>query len=316
MEARQILYQNYDRKVGNPKQYIIRNTAEMNNFIISNSGHNDECYASVCSYQGGYPIFDDLFLEEDNRNIKAVSTICQWYSDNDIPYIPVFSGNRGFQVHALFQAESISHNTVKKFAATVLKETHNEATMDEHVTGDLTRLARIPNTQRINKNWCISLSQEEVLSQLPLSHFIELSKSPQFTDYNITVRPRITEFVKDCNMEILPNVIQKTPSNPTKFFLKDFIRCCIYDKLCSPNPSNMIRNAATRDALLLGLTPLQLLDAYSILNWVDFNPSYTKERIDYIYEHIKQGYTHHFGKEKLGCTSNLSCLRCMLKTDN
>jgi len=314
MDARHILYQNFDRKVGDPRQYIIHNTAEMNHFIEINSGQNDECYASSCLYINGKPIFDDLFLEEDNKNIKAIATIGQYYSDNDIPWIPVYSASRSFHIHAPFQAENVSHETVKKFAATVLKETHNEATMDEHVTGDLQRLHRIPNTQRINGRWCIPLSHEDVLNQLPLSHFVELSKSPQFVDYNITYRPRITEFVKDCSPDNTSQILHKylPCQNPTKFLLKDFIRGCIYEKLCSPNPSNMIRNAATRDALLLGLTPLQLLEGYSELNWVDFDPSYSKERIDYIKDRISQGYVRHFGKERLGCTKNNNCLKCLL----
>jgi hypothetical protein len=316
LDARQILYQNFDRKVGNPKQYIIHNTAELNNFITTNSGQNDECYASSCLYIKGKPIFDDLFLEEDNKNIKAIATIGQYYSDNDIPWIPLYSANRSFHIHAPFQPENISQLTIKKFAATVLKETHNESTMDEHVTGDISRLHRIPNTQRINGRWCIPLSHEDVLNQLPLSHFIELSKSPQFINYNISYKPRITEFVKECTFEEIPQQsLPKHISTPQKFRLKDFVRGCICKKLYNPNPSNMIRNAATRDALLLGLTSQQLAQSYSELNWVDYDPSYTKERIDYIQERISQGYVRHFGKERLGCTSKLSCLRCILKGD-
>ncbi len=309
-DTRQILYQNFDRKVGNPFQFIIHNTAEMNRFINVNSGVNDECYASVCSYQQKQPVFDDLFLEEDNKNIKTISAIGQYYSDNDIP---LFSGNRGFQIHALFQPEIITHTTVKKFAVNILRETHNEATMDEHVTGDLTRLARIPNTQRINGNWCIPLSYENTLNQIPFSQVLELSKSPQFINYNITHRPKITEFVKECNLDNISPLQKYQPlASPTNFILKDFVRNCIYEKLCSPNPSNMIRNAATRDALLLGLTPKQLLEGYSELNWIDFDPSYSKERIDYINNRISQGYVRPFGKERLGCTRNNSCFKCLI----
>lgn len=313
MDVRQILYQNFDRKVGNPKQWIIHNFAEMNNFILNNSGQNDECYVSVCSYQNKKPIFDDLFLEEDNRNIKAAASIGQYYSDNDIPWIPIYSGNRGFQIHTSFQPEIVSSETIKKFAKEILTETHNEHTMDDHVTGDLTRVARIPNTQRLNGNWCIPLSYENTLNEIPFSEVLQLSKSPQFINYNITHRPSITEFVKDSKAEVLPLVIQKSQlQSPDKFLLRDFVRPCIYEKLCSANPSNMIRNAATRDALLLGLTPQQLLSGYSKLGWVDFDPSFSKERIDYIKERIVQGYVRHFGKERLGCIRKNSCFKCLI----
>lgn len=312
-DARQILYQNFDRKVGNPAQFIIHNTAEMNRFINVNSGVNDECYASSCLYINGRPIFDDLFLEEDNKNIKAIATIGQYYSDNDIPWIPVYSANRSFHIHAPFQAENVSHETVKKFAANVLKETHNEATMDEHVTGDLQRLHRIPNTQRINGRWCIPLKHEDVLNQLPLSHFIELSKSPQFVEYNITHRHKITEFVKDNKAESSHEVLQKAPlQSPSTFLLKDFIRPCIYEKLCSPNPKHHTRLAATRDALLLGLTSMQLTEAYSALDWIDFTFHDTKYYIDIIKQNIDDGENYHWGKEKLGCTKNNSCLKCLI----
>ncbi len=311
-DARQILYQNFDRKVGNPKQWMIHNFAEMNNFILSNSGQNDECYASICSFQKNQTIFDDLFLEEDNKNIKAISTVGQWYSDNNIPWIPIYSANRSFHIHAQFKPEIIQPETLKRFSKQIIEETHTEGIFDSHVIGNQHQMARIPNTQRISGRWCIPLSYEDVLNQLPLSYFMELSKSPQFVNYNLENRPSITEFIKDVKAVEIIKPKLKTAASTQKFILKDFIRPCIYEKLCNLNPSNMIRNAATRDALLLGLTPLQVLEGYSELNWVDFDPSYSKERIDYIKDRISQGYTQHFGKESLGCEMKNSCIKCLL----
>lgn len=313
MNAREALYQNFDRKVGNPKQFLIHNKNELNRFILTNSGQNDECYASTCFYVNGKPVFDDLFLEEDNRNIKAISTIGQYYDDHDISWVPLYSGNRGFQIHTSFEAEIVSPSTVKKFASTVLKETHNEQTMDDHVTGDLSRLARIPNTQRINGNWCIPLSHEDVLNQIPFSRVFELAKSPQFVNYNITFKPKITEFVNDSKSESSHEVLPKVHlKSPPAFLLKDFIRPCIYEKLCSPNPKHYTRLAATRDALLLGLTSMQLTEAYSTLNWIDFTYHDTKYYIDIIRQNIDDGENYHWGKEKLGCTKKNSCLKCLL----
>lgn len=312
MNAREALYPNFSRNIGNPWQKPISNMQELNHFISLNSGYTDDCYASICSYQSQQPIFEDLFLETDTPNIASIISVAQWYQSHNIPFITLFSGNRGYHIHALFEPEIVQPQTVKKFAEQIVKDTKNEGNFDAHVIGNIRQMARIPNTKRLNGLWCIPLSQETIFSNPPIETILSYAKSPQFIEYNLKKRPRITEFVQDSKAEEYHHTLTSTPKET--FFLKDILRPCIYDKLCVPNPKHQIRITATIELLNQGISTPQILDCYQQLNWIDFDKSYSRMQIEFIQDKLQKGEISPYGKKKLGCTKKGTCLQCILRS--
>lgn len=318
MNAREAIFQNYPRMVGNPWQHPVFNQSQLNYFASLNSGKNDDCFASVCSYQNGYPVFEDNFLENDvsdlNEGIKPVQRVITWYEQHGIPFVVLYSANRGFHVHGSFEPEIINPETLKKFNNMLLKETNTTEAFDSHITNDVRRLARIPNTKRLNELWCIPLSVETVFSGTPSFQILELAKSPQFISYKFQKRPRITEFVQ--NTESKNNLEIVCHQAPTKgsFFIKDVLRPCVHKKLCSPNPSESVRLTAVIEAFNHGITSEKLFEVFESLRWVDWNRSYTKYKLQYIEERRKRGELRvPLGKRKLNCQKSGSCFNCIIQ---
>ncbi len=312
LEVRDILYSNFSRNVGNPYQSPIHNQGQLNRFVSLNNGVNDSCFVSTCFYQGKRPVFDDLFLETDFLNIEPMARIGQWYNEHGIDWIPVFSANRGFHIHGLFEPEIVQQQTVKKLADQILKDTRNEGVIDAHVVGNFKCMARIPNTKRLNGLWCIPLSQEMILDNPPISTIFSLAKSPQSIYYNIKKRPKITEFVQDVKVE--EHITPKHKSLPKEsFFLKDVLRPCVHNKLISPNPSHLIRISAVIEMLNQSIPIPQILDSLESLEWIDFDRTYSRYQVESIEEKWKQGIAHPISRKKIGCTKKTSCINCILR---
>lgn len=321
MDVREALYPTFPRKVGNPAQYDVYNREELNDFAVVNSGINDKCFASSCSYIDSVSIFEDLFLETDEIILEPIRRVGEWFDSHKIPWIVLFSASRGFHFHGLFQSEIVSDKTVKKFASLVFSETSDdkysiEEKFDPHVTGDIKRLCRIPNTQRLNGCWCIPLTHEEVFDKnFTIENIKRLSASPRFLDFSIGKRPRITEFVSEEKIDI-ENIRSINVSPPKElFFLKDILRPCVYEKICTLNPKHVFRLTAVIEMFNHGLTSEQILNAIEHLHWIDYDRSYTQYQIQFIEEKRKNGELMiPFGKKKLGCEKKISCMMCILNS--
>lgn len=311
MNAREALYPSFPRNVGNPKQFPVYNWEQLNRFIVLNSGLNDECYASTCSYQNNRAIFEDLFLEMDSLELAPIIKVANWFTDHEIYWIPLFSGNRGIHIHALFSPEQVHAQTINKFANLIIKETRTEGKFDEKVSGDLRRLARIPNTKRLNEKWCIPLSREDILNNISASEILQKAMTPQFVEYNPTKRPKITEFIKD---EIPTYLDSSKPTilTKSKVLFKDVLRPCIFSKIQLPNPRDDIRITATVEALRHGIPILKLVDFYESLNWVDFDRNYTQYQVENLNKRVILGNIKPFGKKQLGCELKRRCIQCRL----
>lgn len=314
MNAREVIFGNLPRTVGNPYQHMVFTLQQFNSFIAFTSGFNDSCFTSICSYENKTPIFEGTFNETDNMDIESVRKVVQWNEDHSIPCIVLFSGNRGFHIHTKFKPQIVSRSAIEKFNNLVFKETKTEEAFDVHVKNDARRMSRIPNTKRINGKWCIPLTTKEIFS-CSIEEIINKSVQPNNIDIKLGKLPQLTEFVNDTGTEELhsnplPPII--SPHAGT-FFLKDIVRPCIYEKLYQPNPSDLIRSAATIDALSYGIQPVNLVNLYSQLNWIDFERAYTRYRIEFMHEKLLQGKIGRFGKKKLTCSKNHTCLSCILK---
>ena len=321
MNAREAIFQNYPRMCGNPYQHMVFSQFQLNYFASLNSGKNDACFASACSYQNGYPVFEDNFLENDVTNlddgIQPVQKIITWYEQHGIPFVVLYSASRGFHIHGSFEPELIYPETLKKFNRILLKETNTEGSFDSHTTSDVRRLARIPNTKRVNELWCIPLSVENVFAESASFDILKLSRSPQFLSYKIQKRPRITEFVQNTEPKNNLDIVYHPPPIKGSFFIKDVLRPCVYKKLCSPNPPESIRLTSVIEAFNHGITAEKLFEVFEQFRWVDWNRNYTKYKLQYIEERRKRGELMiPFGKRKLNCQKPGSCFNCIIRGDN
>lgn len=312
MDVREILFNSFPRNVGNPKQISIHNRNELNRFAAINSSDNDKNFVSSCSYQDNIPVFEDLFLEVDVINPEPIRRVIIWFESHKIPYIILLSASRGFHIHGLFQPEIVKQKTVKKFAESILDETQTKEFFDPHVTGDIKRLCRIPNTQRLGNGWCVPITREELFNINDSLEFKKLCSSPRFLDFEAVERPSIFNFIKDDETE--DKSIQDIQIAPPKeiFFLKHILRPCVYKNVLIPNPKHDFRVSSVVEMFNHGLTNSQIFAIFERLQWIDFDHSKTHYQIDYIeQQRINGKFTIPYGKKRLGCNNKNSCIECI-----
>ena len=310
-DVREILFLNYPIKIGNPIQYFINNRNELNRFATVNSGVNDQNYASSCSYYNNIPVFDKIFLEIDEINPEPIRKVIIWFENHNIPWLCLHSGNRGFHIFGLFESTIVNQKTVKKFANMILDDTLTKSLFDPHVTGDLKRLCRIPNTQRLGNGWCVPLTREEIFTINNPDEFKKLCIAPRFIDFKVGKRPSIFEFVKE---EVEDKLLQSINPAPPKevFFIKQILRPCVYKAILTPNPKHNFRIAACVSLFNHGLTATQIFDTFMRLNWIDLDSDKTRYQIYKIEDKRKNGeMMQPYGKQKLGCEKKISCLQCI-----
>ncbi len=313
-DVRDLLFPNYPVKVGNPIQYYVYNRNDLNRFATISSGDNDQTYASSCSYYNDVAVFQSLFLETDEVTPEPVRKVILWYEAHKIPWVCLHSGNRGFHLHGLFEPTITNHKTIKKFATMILKDTGTTEMFDPHVTADLKRLCRIPNTQRLGNGWCVPLTREEIFTINDVLEFKKLCVAPRFLDFKIGKRPSLFEFVTE---EIEEKPTQSITTAPPKeiFFLKHILRPCVFKAIMTPNPKHNFRINAVIESFNHGLTATQIFNIFEKLNWIDFSHEQTKYQIYKIEEKRKNNELMiPFGKQKLDCNKKITCLKCIFES--
>lgn len=315
MDVRDILFPNFPRIVGNPKAFFIYNRDDLNHFATINSNINDKCFCSICSYDNEHvPIFSDLFFETDEINPEPVRKVVLWFESHNIPWICLHSGGRGFHLHGLFQSETVSSRTVKRFASLILEETDTRELFDPHVSGVLEKLCRIPNTQRLGNGWCVPLTRKELFEINDPLEFKKLCIAPRFIDFEISDKPSIFFFIKEDNIQDTPLQSIETAPHKDVFLLKHILRPCVYKSIISPNPKHDFRVAAVVSMFNHGLDSIQICDVFSKLNWIDFSWEKTRYQIGYIEDRRKNNneLMIPYGKKRLKCEKRISCFKCIL----
>jgi hypothetical protein len=313
-DVRNILFPNFPRTVGNPRAFSISNREELNNFSLINSGENDKCFCSTCSYINNIPIFEDNFLEIDTINPEPIRKVIIWYEERNIPYVILFSGRAGFHLHGLFKSENINVKTLKNFTRMLLEETNTSDDFDPHVTGDLRRLCRIPNTQRIGGCWCVPLTRDELFILNTPEEFKKLCVAPRFLDYREQERPSILNFIIEDTTKDVPTQIIDVASPKEIFILKQILRPCVYNSIRTPNPKHDFRVTFVIEALNHGISITQIYNIILSLNWIDIDIEKTKYQIEKIDEKRKEGKLKiPLSKKRLGCEKKISCFKCILE---
>ncbi len=314
MDVREILFDAFPRKVGNPRAFLINNRDELNRFASVNSSDNDKNFCSICSYYNEIPIFSSIFLETDEITPEPVRKVIIWFENHKIPWVCLHSGARGFHLHGLFEPVMVNAKTVKKFANMILEETNTKESFDPVVTGVLEKLCRIPNTQRLGNGWCVPLTREELFTLNTPEEFKKLCAAPRFINYPILKRPSIFDFIKEDEESINTTVPIISVAPPKEIFiLRQILRPCIYKAIRTPNPKHDFRVSAVVECLNHGIKTQQIFDIFERLQWIDFDHSRTEYQIFYIENKRKSGeFVIPYGKKRLGCEKRGTCFKCIL----
>lgn len=147
---------------GNPARHYIKTKDELVKFFKANNGINPLFY----SVYGVENIIDRVFFDFDGEeSFEDVRRLVLYLYKNNIKHTILFSG-RGFHVYVIVK-KYIPKNkkaTLLNFQHYIIAE-NQLYKVDKVVIGDISRLARIPNS--INQKsglYCVYLSIDEVLN--------------------------------------------------------------------------------------------------------------------------------------------------------
>jgi hypothetical protein len=336
--ASQALFGRFPRFVGNPRQFAVNSPEEFDVFVDSNDG-SENVYASIsASSKSGVPVTDMVSLDfdspmkeaafepelrddqklarmhEDDRLLREVlgdvfedvQRVCEWAIEHSTPGVCVLTGF-GIHVHLLYEpmANAAEHLTS---IAVHLKEELDLDTIDRLPIGDLQRLVRVPNCQRMAGEFpcehiCIPI-RARALPGYDLQDFFALSLSrhsietgdidaarspmPLFEKYT---SPSKRE--EDSDGSIRRQPIESSPQSFEDGFLADYLKDllkmpCLWQRLLQPDPCQMIRFAATVQLFNCGLSPEEVRDIYGRLGWIDYDAELTKQQVEQIY---RTGYS-------------------------
>lgn len=284
------LFYKFPREVGY-RRVVVNNKSELLHYVELANGVKP-VYVSL--YDLGLTI-DKVFFDFDSTSLQhvfdEVKLFIKKLNDYNLPYIPVFSGQKGFHVYVLMKpwrppntetARAILRDIQVKLAGSF-------TTADRHVFGDVRRLVRFPNT--LNKtNYCVPLPYD--FTSWTIEEIIRYAKEPHTIDYNIRDIPGIEAFVDEVHDYISEDTGKLTPLHdfhdmpPRLHLIKELIRPCVFEAVTTdPEPPHIVRMALVTELMYYGWSGDSIYELIRLLNWRDFDPKITKYQIDQIFRH-------------------------------
>ena len=302
-----LLFGTFPREVaekpdGNFQRRLIYSTEQFIDYIERNNGINTQVFSSV--YSLDFTI-DKAFIDIDG-SLDYQKALCRYLSSEQIPYIPIASGKKGFHTYIILKPKQYQNPKELLYSVTmyILEQTFGKQELtnliqndiiDSHLIGNIRGMCRIPNTLRspLNLTYCTYLPNNFLfMTEQDISHHI---KQPHFYDYHINIQncPTLEDLAKKYNIKIDEYNHQNNNGNGNlsklstnianikniHTYLEKLLRPCLYYNLITTNPKHKFRVVATID-LLQFLQPKQIMEIYSRLKWLDFNEHETLYQIE------------------------------------
>jgi hypothetical protein len=329
------LYGTFPRAVGNPNQWIVHSEGEFDVFLENNNGKWN-CYSSIArfpapggivgdkvSYDFDSPGKDDVFYDVEGDHIKvemmredpdiAEEVLGQVARDaghlakesmkNGIPTIGVFTG-LGIHVHQLFQPTPNPADAITSTAIKCIEELNLE-TADKIPVGDVQRILRVPNCQRVHVEgvfdetksipcplYTIPLTAKE-LEEFGPQELLEESKEPRQIDLDyLPERPemRVFDDYLDEQFQAMANsaleiTMEDYQDEDFARFVKRILKMpCMYERVIQPNPRHDVRRNLAVLLFNMGYSVDRAVSLIRRLNWRDFNQKTTRAHLQHIWD--------------------------------
>lgn len=292
---REVVVVTRDNLRGN--KYFVRNYRELVKISSIYSGFSD-IYTRLY-----YSVLNKVFFDIDADNLYdaylELVDFTKYLEREDILYIPVFSGGKGFHIYVLTKRMVFTkeeENLVKYFLTTIQRYFIEEVGLkhvDSKLIGSVKHLVRVPNTKRSNQRYSVYLPQK--IYKYSLDEIIEMSSLPKcFSLMNYSGEPLdLYEYVSTSLFHELhePSIAPPDPSNIGKYdkrsiylILSNLIRPCILNHVFTENPDHDIRTYFVIELKWCLFNQGEIEEIISKLNWSDYNPHVTHYHVSKIFE--------------------------------
>jgi len=189
------LFSNFPREVGNPNRVVVKSKEEFLEFVKKNLPFFN-LYSSVYHFEKlndfngrirpdyNSAVVDKIFLDLDGEKAYDYAIIIhEFLESKKIYHLITFSGG-GFHIY-IFTKPIDNESGDKKRMYLAAFCNYLEAKLDVRVDpltiGDLTQMARIPNTYNFKrKKWCIPLTEKLLYSKPLTLYYAEKGQLPTY----------------------------------------------------------------------------------------------------------------------------------------
>ena len=348
MDAAQAeLFGSFPRRVGTPKQHWVYSAAQFDHFVNSVQCRRN-AYATVSQFRIDgddtrrfTPVSDKVLfdLDGDKTQFPDDATVDERVSmmrsdpdladavlgevcddvrrlvrasrDDGIPVVGVFTGF-GVHVYQLYQRTPDPKIPMATCGTKYIVEEDLE-TADWSVVGDVQRIARIPNVQRMTtpgQRWEVRDGRSTGLYTIPLTATEMRAMDPEWLLERSTMPRQHAEWVEADERPQMPIWEEHRdgpdegeidlPSEPLdgrtvdlddeglEDLLWELIQMpCMVERLLQPNPEHHVRFNAAVVLFNVGLRPRQVEQIYRRLGWVDYDRATTLYHLKDIWQ---EGY--------------------------
>lgn len=359
-QAQELLFGEFPRRVGTPSQHWVHNAAQFDIFVDSvNHRRNAYCTVTWTDFAEG-PVSDKVLFDFDGnkaalpddaaddervsimRNDPEVAAevlgeacdearkLARASLDDGIPVVGVFSGF-GIHVHQLYQPTEDPKVPMTTCAAKYIDELDLQ-TADWAVVGDVERICRIPNVERVTAEigefndvhdghrtglYTVPLNADELLNVTP-GALLNLSTEPRVPDElcpeNRPQMPIWEDYREKTNAGEADRPQRPVDSRTVdveedglRDLLEELVQMpCMVERLLQPNPEHHVRMNSAVIMFNAGLNPQQVENIYAGLGWVDFDRQTTRKHLKSIYEN---------GYSDMGCQTLREKRLCVRSDD-
>jgi len=267
---------------------IVNTWEELLRYVSVHNGVED---VYVCLYDTSLTI-DKIFFDIDSfsldRAFDAVKKLISRLDDYDLPYIPVFSGKKGFHVYIPIKPWKPPNIETAKAVLRDIQESlaGDIKEADRHVFGDVRRKVRFPNTLN-STNYATPLPPD--FTSWSLSQVIDWAKTPKNVEYDVKLVD--IETLTDIDVTHYNNYYSSRQA-PTSTYnapisvqsVLRLLRPCVAEVLLKDRePPHMVRVDMVAELMWLGFTEEQIVEFIKMLGWVDFDEKTTRYQVHHIF---------------------------------
>jgi len=288
---------------------LVYSEEELNRYVEVSNGVRD---TYVCLYDTKC-IIDKIFLDIDSyfldKSFEAVKKIVKRLESMNIPYIPVFSGKKGFHIYIPttdwvppnIETAKVVLRDVQESIAGDVKE------VDKHVFGDVKRKVRYPNTLNGN-NYATPLPLD--FTSMSLSDIVDYAKTPHDITYDVKPINLLKLTDVELNFREYEDVdVQSKYDAPVSVLsVLRLLRPCVADVLLKDKePPHLLRVDLVAELRFLGFTEEQVVNFIRLLGWQDFDEKITRYQVSQIF---RRGYLPLTCRRLQDFVEHRKCLGC------
>jgi len=242
-----------------------------------------------------------VVFDIDNKSLGAslveLKDLCSFLRKEGLPYIPVYTGGKGFHVYVIFKPFRSNKETVrlayKNFYEYVV-DSVGLTSYDKNFIRSTIHTIRIPLSRRIIHTpvrdiirFCTYLPSD--VERLTVEDVFSESFRPACRTYDILNLPDIRPYLgyQPAYNESITNPFEVSKLPVSFRVLSKVVRPCVLCNVKRSDAPHEIRTAFAAELAWLGFDENSIVKYCSLMGWDDYNPKVTRYHVRRIWQKVR-----------------------------